>query len=160
MGALRIDRDRYPPLNLPQFEVKVRSNGEQIEIFDSIRSKYLVLTPEEWVRQHFIHFLIRSLGVPATLLQLEYTIDYNGQTKRPDIGIINVKGGVDMIVECKKPEVKLDESTVHQIATYAKVQSPRFLVVTNGIQHLAAEYRPEKKNFVFLDTFPLYSEWN
>ncbi|MBT3648669.1 MAG: type I restriction enzyme HsdR N-terminal domain-containing protein [Flavobacteriales bacterium] len=160
MGALRIDQRKYPPLNLPQFEVKVRSNDEQIEIFDSIRKKYLILTPEEWVRQHFVQFLTNHLHVPPSLIQLEYTIEYQRRIKRPDIGIINPGGSVDMIVECKKPDVELSGETIHQIATYATIQNPRFIVVTNGIQHLAAEYRPEKKNFVFLDTFPQYNEWH
>ena len=124
-----------PQLNLPIVALKTKLVGGTTQVFDHVRKKYLVLTPEEWVRQHFIHYLNQEKNYPLGLMGVERMIKYNGMKTRADIVLYNSDGTPNMLVECKAPNVKITQDAFDQIAKYNfKLQVP-FLVVTNGIQH-------------------------
>ena len=149
-----MDRLKYPPLALPAYAPKVRSLGEQIQIFDPFRRKFVMLTPEEWVRQHFAHYLTETLNYPATRLHLEFQIRYQRRIKRPDIAVINDHGEIEILVECKAPNVRLDENVFLQVSTYFSVLKPTCLVMTNGIQHVFAMAKPNSSEFVYIKELP------
>lgn len=156
---LDFDKEKYPPLNLPQISAKVRSTGGQLQIFDPIRKKYLVLTPEEWVRQHYIAFLISELKVPSGLIKLEYQIEYGSVTKRPDIAVMHPDGNIWLIVECKAPQIAITEKTFHQAATYFSVERPKQMALTNGLNHVYCKLDEQKNKLFFiksLQEFNLY----
>lgn len=149
-----IDRNKFPPLDLPPYAAKVRSAEQQIQIFDRFRKKYLLLTPEEWVRQHFANFLNTRFKIAESRIVLESEIKYGKVRIRPDIAVIDQNNTVLLIVECKAPAVILDESVWMQTITYASVLNPKFLALTNGIQHNYFQFQPETKNFVSIDELP------
>lgn len=125
-----------PQLNMPSCELKIREMTNSIEVWDEVRKKYVVLTPEEWVRQHVIHSLHEQLGYPLELIQVEGKIELNGLTKRCDVVVYNQEVKPRMIVECKKPEVELSQQVVDQICRYNVVLKVPYLYVTNGMEHL------------------------
>lgn len=127
----------YPDLNLPPAQLKLIRDQEQIYVYDIIRKKNILLTPEEWVRQHFIHFLIEHRSFPKTLFKVETSLTYNRLLKRSDIKIYNRKGKIFMLVECKSFTVVLKEQTLVQASSYNKTIEAEWLVITNGIIHYA-----------------------
>ena len=145
-------------LNLPSYDHRLKKDGEQQRIFDPIRKKYVALTPEEWVRQHFVNFLITNKNVPAGLVVLEKKIILNTMTRRPDILVYDKKGVPVMIVECKAPEVKTSQDTFDQIARYNSVIRAPYLVVTNGLQHYCCQMDHENNSYRFLEDVPDYEE--
>ena len=124
-----------PKLNLPKSEFEVRTSDGTKEIFDTVRRKWLVLTPEEWVRQHMVRYLTEQLGYPPGLTAVEKGFDLNGSQYRADIVIYDRLGAAILAVECKAPEIKLGQKTFDQIGQYNKVILARYLVVTNGLTH-------------------------
>lgn len=121
------------PLNLPTYDYKTKEIEGKTYIFDSIRKKYLVLTPEEWVRQHFIHLLTTYYGYSKTLLRLEGGIRYNRLQKRTDVVIYNNEGKPWLLVECKAADVAINRAVVEQASRYNLTLRCPFLVVTNGL---------------------------
>lgn len=122
-------------LNLPAFDYKLKKIDGQLHIYDPLRKKYLVLTPEEWVRQHFLNFLITSKNLPSTLIKEEALIAYNQLQKRADILAYGRSGNPLLLVECKASTESLDKEAIFQILTYnARLKVP-FLAVTNGLSH-------------------------
>ena len=105
-------------LNLPTYNFKLKSNEKHTLIFDNLRKKYFVLTPEEWVRQHFVQYLIDKKKYPVSLIALEKQLTINNRKKRTDILIFNANGNPDIIVECKAPHIKISQDTFDQIARY------------------------------------------
>lgn len=140
------------PLNLPPFRVKLKAGA----IWDPLRKKYVPNDPEEWVRQHFIHFLIHHLNYPAGRMASEHALDYYGQKKRCDIVVFDKNLKSSVIVECKAPTVKISEDTFLQIAKYAHVLKAKLLIMTNGMEHFAAQIKNDG-NLVFLQDIPDYS---
>ncbi len=120
-------------LNLPSFDYKIKHTRGKVWIFDGIRKKYVVLTPEEWVRQHVIEFLVNHLMYPKSLIRVEYSLVYNTLSKRSDVVVFNRSGNPWMVVECKAPEVKLNDQTARQISVYNQTLNASYLVVTNGL---------------------------
>lgn len=149
-----IDPKKYPPLNLPMFDAKVRSIGEQIQIFDAFRKKFIVLTPEEWVRQHFAHYLVDCIGYSINHVQLEYALSYHSLKKRPDIGVINSNAELELLVECKAPSIELNEDVFLQLTSYFSVASSKYIALTNGLQHIVASFEPSQGKFVYLKELP------
>ncbi len=141
-------------MNLPLFDAKVRSIGEQIQIFDAFRKKFVALTPEEWVRQHFAHYLVRQLGYSASHVHLEYQLSYERIKKRPDIGVINTNAELELLVECKAPSVALNEDVFLQLTSYFSVVSSKYIALTNGIQHIFASFEPSAGKFVYIEQLP------
>jgi hypothetical protein len=120
-------------LNLPDFDYKLKKAEGKVWIFDVIRKKYIVLTPEEWVRQHFVHHLITNKKYPRSLIRLESGLNYNELSKRSDIVVFNREGNPWMIVECKAPELKLSDSTLRQASAYNMTLRAKYLAITNGL---------------------------
>jgi hypothetical protein len=143
-------------LNLPVFDYQINRDGDRVAIFDGIRKKYLVLTPEEWVRQHFIHYMLSSLGYPRSLIRVEGGLTFNERQKRSDIVVYDRTGKPWMLVECKSPDIRISQRTVDQAATYnATLQAP-YLVVTNGLTHHFFAVDWLAKQTRALDSMPSY----
>ncbi|MEP3388921.1 MAG: type I restriction enzyme HsdR N-terminal domain-containing protein [Reichenbachiella sp.] len=143
-------------LNLPRFQFKVKETVKGREIWDEFRKKYVVLTPEEWVRQHFLKFLNDYLKYPKSLLKTEFEIKYNKLKKRPDIVAYDNTGSALMVVECKAPEVKISEATFQQAAIYNQTLKAKYLVITNGMDHFCCEQNKKTGTFDFVEKIPVY----
>jgi hypothetical protein len=145
-------------LNLPVYLFKTKSDGQITKIFDSIRRKYVTLTPEEWVRQNFIQYLIAEKKYPASLLAIEMPIKFNSLKKRGDIVVFHNSGSQLLMVECKAPEVKINQQVFDQIARYNLSLKVKYLVVTNGLEHYCCLMDHANKSYLFLEQIPDYSE--
>lgn len=145
-------------LNLPTYNLKIKSSENNYLIFDIIRKKYVVLTPEEWVRQHFIHYLVEDKKYPVSLIGIEKKITVNKLTKRTDILVFNTNGFPEIIVECKAPSVKITQETFDQIARYNLKLSANYLIVTNGIQHYFCQLNTQTETYTFLKNIPNYDQ--
>jgi len=145
-----------PQLNLPNVILKIKLVKGITQVFDAVRKKYLVLTSEEWVRQHFIHYLNSEKKYPLGLMGVEKIVKYNGQSTRADIILYTNMGKPNMIVECKAPEVKITQDTFDQIAKYNFKLKVNFLVVTNGMQHFCCAIDYENNKINFLKEIPQY----
>lgn len=144
-----LNKNKYPVLNLPKANLKLKQN----QIWDILRQKYVLHTPEEWVRQHFIHYLI-GLGYSKNLMASEQMVKYNNMSKRCDIVAFNNKNETLLIVECKAPHIKLTQETFYQIAKYNSVLNAKYLVLTNGIHHIVAYVDKQKNEISFLNQLP------
>ena len=145
-------------LNLPSYQFRLRKENEQFQIFDEIRKKYVALTPEEWVRQHFIMFLVQEKQVPASLMILEKQIIMNTMSRRPDILVHNKQGEPVMIIECKAPEIEISQDAFDQIARYNSVIAAPYLTVTNGMRHYCCLMNERENTYRFLEDIPSYDE--
>ncbi len=143
-------------LNLPSYSFKLKSNEKHTLIFDNLRKKYFVLTPEEWVRQHYVQFLIKDKNYPVSLIALEKQLIINNRKKRTDIVIFNKEGNPDIIVECKAPHIKISQATFDQIARYNLKLKANYLVLTNGMEHYYCKMDFENETYVFLKDIPNY----
>jgi hypothetical protein len=123
-------------LNLPPFEHKLKKAEGKFWIFDVLRKKYMVLTPEEWVRQHFVHYLMTELKYPRSLIKVEGGLSYNQLQKRSDIVVFDRAGKPWMLIECKSPDETVGDNTLRQASVYNKTLGANYLVVTNGLKHL------------------------
>lgn len=146
------------PLNLPPYPFKITLKDNGHYIFDEIRKKHLFLTPEEWVRQHFIKFLINQKKAPATLIQIEGGLKLNQTSKRSDILIYNNSGEKMMLVECKAPHVNITQATFDQASRYNMVHKVKWLVVTNGLAHYFAKIDHQQNAFSFVAELPNFAE--
>lgn len=144
-------------LNLPKFEAKIREVKGKQQIFDIIRKKYVALTPEEWVRQHFIHFMI-CLGYPASLMAIETLVIVNSLRQRADIVLYNRRGEPALIVECKAPSVTISGETLNQAARYNIPLKVKYVILTNGLTHFCIELNGSEPRL--LKEFPSYEEIN
>ena len=145
-----------PQLNLPIVALKTKLVEGTTQVFDQVRKKYLVLTPEEWVRQHFIHYLNQEKNYPLGLMGVEQMVKYNGMQTRADIVLYTTEGKPNMIVECKAPNVKITQEAFNQIAKYNfKLQVP-LLVVTNGIQHFCCQMDYKNNSIKFVEEIPKF----
>ncbi|MEQ8629479.1 type I restriction enzyme HsdR N-terminal domain-containing protein [Ekhidna sp.] len=138
------------PLQLPEFDYQLEEN----KIFCLIRKKWVVLTPEEWVRQHFINLLTSHLGYPKGLFKLEQSMTYFKNQKRSDIIVLDREGNVFLLVECKAPGVKLDQKVMGQVSAYNKVLDAQYLAITNGMTHFI--WKKEETGFRQISDFPFY----
>lgn len=125
-------------------------------IFDKLRKKYMVLTPEEWVRQHYVSYLIEEKKYPTSLIALEKQLTINNRKKRTDILVFNTDGNPEIIVECKAPSIKITQDTFDQIARYNLKLKATFLIVTNGLEHFYCKMDFENETYIFLKEIPDY----
>lgn len=146
------------PLNLPNHPFKITQRDDVYFIFDEIRKKHLVLTPEEWVRQHFIRYLLKEKKFPSALLQIEGGLSLNQTRKRSDILVYDSLGEKIMVIECKAPSVAITQATFDQAARYNSVYKARWLVVTNGLNHYYARIDHTNGKFFFVEELPDYKE--
>ena len=141
-------------LNLPPFNYKVKQVNGKPHIFDIIRRKFIMLTPEEWVRQHFIHLLINHYGYPKGLFAVETGMKYHSLAKRTDIMILSPDGSPFLLVECKAPYVSIGEAVVAQISRYNFTLRPRYMAATNGMAHFC--FQAVDGQISYLDDFPFF----
>ncbi|MDP4290125.1 MAG: type I restriction enzyme HsdR N-terminal domain-containing protein [Bacteroidota bacterium] len=143
-------------LNLPDFKFKTRIADSHLQIFDPVRRKYVALTPEEWVRQHFIRYLNECKKVPLSHIAIEKSLQVNHLAKRADI--IVFKGGAIplLAVECKAPSVEVTEEVFHQLLRYNMTLKVEYLVVTNGLKHVYCKVDYALQKAVFIEELPLY----
>ena len=146
-------------LNLPDFEFKTRTGNGQLQIFDPVRRKYVALTPEEWVRQHFIHYLTKNKKVPLSHISVEKSIRVSHLAKRADI--IVFKGGLKpvLVVECKAPSVEITEEVFHQVLRYNMSLMVDYLVLTNGLRHIYCRVDYNHQKAVFIEELPDYDQF-
>lgn len=145
-------------LNLPEYSFRITGQGKTRMILDVQRKKFVKLTPEEWVRQNFVQYLIREGGYPPGLIGIEIPLIYNKLKKRVDILVHDRKGQPVMIVECKSYDVPLDDPVFEQIAIYNMRFNVPCLVVTNGLRHYACRLKGEGEKPEYLMAIPLYDE--
>lgn len=145
------------PLNLPAYDLRVTERDGKRVVYDPVRQTYVRLTPEEWVRQHFLQYLLRELDVPAGLVTTEASFQFEGQTWRADIVAYNRQGTPLLLVECKAPSVSIGQDAFDQGARYNLVLDARYLVVTNGRVHYACRVDLTKGTYAFLEDLPSYS---
>lgn len=143
-------------LNFPRFSFRFKNSENKRLIFDDIRKKFVVLQPEEWVRQHCIQYLIRVKKYPKSLINVEKEIKLNRLKKRYDIVVFNPDGSIHLIVECKGPSKVIEQTTFDQIARYNLQLNATYLMVTNGINHYYCQMDYEEKQYVFLNDIPEY----
>ncbi|MDR2423609.1 MAG: type I restriction enzyme HsdR N-terminal domain-containing protein [Prevotellaceae bacterium] len=145
-------------MNLPEFEHRIRESEKGKIIFDEVRKKYVALTPEEWVRQNFLQYLIRIKKTPKSLIRVEMHLELNGLSKRSDIVVHNRSGQPVMAVECKAEQVKITQSVFDQLARYNLRLKVPYLVVTNGNAHFFCKYAPDDNCYLFLQNLPDYDD--
>lgn len=145
-------------LNFPDYEFRFKSNENKRLIFDVIRKKFLVLTPEEWVRQHVLQLLISKKNYPTSHINVEKQLKLHNTTKRYDIVVYNNDGSIRLIVECKAPSVRITQDTFDQIARYNLVLNSGYLMVTNGMDHYFCRMDEANEQYIFLKDIPNYKE--
>jgi len=128
-----------------------------VRIFDVIRKKFVQLQPEEWVRQHVLHFLIIDKNYPKSLINVEKQLTINTLKKRYDIVVYNSDGTIAILVECKAPEIKIDQETFNQIAKYNSSLDAQYLMVTNGLDHYYCKMDLNEEKYTFLKDIPDFS---
>ena len=144
------------PLNLPHYEFSVTQSVPP-KIFDFIRKKYITLTPEEWVRQNFLKFLVEEKKYPSSLIFLEQTLKVYKMQKRCDAVVYDKKKAPQMIIEFKSPDVAVNQKVFDQIARYNITLHVNYLIVSNGLKHFCCLIDPENRSYRFLDDIPEYS---
>lgn len=147
-------------LGLPQYDIKLRLRADgKREVYDFLRRRYVLLTPEEWVRQHFTHYLVDSLAYPAALLANEVSLTLNGVTRRCDSVLYHRQGGRPRVIcEYKAPDVPITQRVFDQICSYNSVLRSDYLLVSNGTQHFALAIDYATRRATFLDHIPAYAE--
>ncbi len=143
-------------LNLPHYNFNIKETGNKRAIFDPFRKKFVALTPEEWVRQNFLQYMVQTLGFPQGLISVEKKLVINNMQRRYDILAYNNYAQPVLIVECKSPMVKLTQATFNQVAAYNMNINVNYLIITNGIQHIACYLNHTNNTYSFLDTLPGY----
>ncbi len=145
-------------LNLPTYDLRLRRTGNRDMIFDVLRRKYVALTPEEWVRQHFVHFLIEHKGYPTALLANEIELRIGGKHLRADTLLYNKELRPHMLIEYKSPTIALTQKVFDQISAYNLLLHADYLIVSNGMQHICCCMDYEQNTYHFLEEIPDYSE--
>ena len=143
-------------LNLPRYEISVKRNGERLTIFDFLRRRHVALTPEEWVRQHFVHFLVEHKGYPKGLLANEVELSVGEKNLRCDSILYDPSLKPRMIVEYKAPSVVVTQKVFQQIATYNLLLHVDYLVVSNGLTHYCVKMDYDNQKYLFLEDIPEY----
>lgn len=144
-------------LNFPDYQYSIKSKENKSYIFDPIRKKWLVLNPEEWVRQNCVQFLINEKKIPIGLLQVEKKIEVFNTVKRYDLVVFNTEKKISLLVECKSPSVKITQEAFDQIARYNTVIQSEYLMLTNGLDHFYYQMDFKKKKYIYLTDLPIYN---
>ncbi len=141
-------------LNFPAYEFRFKNSENKVQIFDVIRKKFVVLQPEEWVRQHLVHYLISEKNYPKSLINVEKQLEINGLKKRYDVVVFNSDGSIAILVECKAPDIAITQTTFNQIAQYNMNLKANYLMVTNGLEHFYCKIDFEQEKYAFLKDIP------
>jgi hypothetical protein len=141
-------------LNFPKYSFRFKNSENKVAVFDVLRKKFVVLTPEEWVRQHVVQFLLKEKNIPQSLLNVEKQLKVHGLVKRYDAIVYNPDGSIHLIVECKAASVPITQETFDQIARYNLALKATFLMVTNGLEHYFCQMDYEQEKYHFLKDIP------
>ncbi|HWK59627.1 MAG TPA: type I restriction enzyme HsdR N-terminal domain-containing protein [Parapedobacter sp.] len=144
------------PLNLPAYAANIQRDGAKLLIFDELRKKQLVLTPEEWVRQHWINHLIHGKRYPRSLIKIEGGLTLNSMPRRTDLVVYDTQGNKILLAEFKAPAVKITQAAFEQVARYNMVHRVPLLLVSNGLQHYYCRIHFDEERFEFLADLPSY----
>jgi len=145
-------------LNLPQYSFRIKKQNDKLVIFDSQRKRYVALTPEEWVRQNFIRFLIEEKGYPAAYLAIEKQLNMNGMKKRCDAILYNEHAQPFLIIELKAPNVSISQATFDQVAVYNAKLKVDFFIISNGIEHFCCKVNLETARYEFFPEIPDFNQ--
>ncbi|MFT5085784.1 MAG: hypothetical protein ACI906_002491 [Candidatus Latescibacterota bacterium] len=146
-------------LNFPRtYAFDTRQTNDKREILDPLRRQFVALTPEEWVRQNLVQFLVQDMGYPRGLIAIEKYLELHGTSYRADIVVHDRQGTALLLAECKEPSVKISQDTFDQIARYNRVLHARYLLVSNGLEHYCYAIDREKKQYRFLEQLPRYEQ--
>ncbi|WP_426096055.1 type I restriction enzyme HsdR N-terminal domain-containing protein [Flavobacterium sp. DSR2-3-3] len=143
-------------LNFQLYHFRFKNSENKVSIFDAIRKKFIILTPEEWVRQHVVQFLLEEKRYPHSLINVEKVLKVNGLRKRYDVVVYSPDGSIFILIECKAPEIKIAQATFDQIARYNMTMKSQFLMVTNGLNHYFCQMDFENEKYHFLEELPDY----
>ncbi len=143
-------------LNFPQYSFRFKSSENKTLVFDEIRKKFVVFTPEEWVRLHAVQFLLKEKKYPKSLINVEKQLKLNNTVKRYDIVVFNNDGSIFLIVECKAPSIEISQLTFDQIARYNLALEAEYLMVTNGLEHYFCQMDFGNECYNFLKEIPDY----
>ena len=143
-------------LNFQLYHFRFKNSENKVSIFDAIRKKFIILTPEEWVRQHVVQFLLEEKKYPHSLINVEKVLKVNGLRKRYDVVVYSPDGSIFILIECKAPEIKIAQATFDQIARYNMTMKASFLMVTNGLNHYFCQMDFENEKYHFLEELPNY----
>jgi len=141
-------------LNFPKYQFRFKSSENKTLIFDEIRKKFIILTPEEWVRQHVVRFLISEKKYSKSLINVEKQLKVKDTIKRYDVVVYNRDGSIFLIVECKAPSISITQQTFDQIARYNLVANATYLMVTNGLEHYYCQMDYKNEKYIFLRDLP------
>lgn len=144
-------------LNFPQYVFRVKNSENKIAAFDEIRKKFVVLTPEEWVRINTVQYLIKEKNFPKSLINVEKQIHLGKMVKRYDVVVYGGNGEIEVVVECKAPSVKISQATFDQIAQYNIKLKAKYLMITNGLEHYFCQMDYEREQYHFLKDLPHYN---
>lgn len=145
-------------LNLPTFPFSIKETNGKKQIYDSIRKRFVAMTPEEWVRQHIIRLLIEQYGVPAGLMGVEQRVKVGVLSQRADIVVYNRSGQPILIVEVKSPNVAISQEVLDQASRYNIALNVKFLILSNGLNHLILRFDSEKKAYEIVAKMPQYTD--
>lgn len=146
------------PLQLPPYPFKITEQDGKLTLFDEIRKKHILITPEEWVRQHFVQYLINQKGYPKTLIKLEGGLTLHGKARRTDIVVFNPKGEKILLIECKAPSISISQKVFDQVARYNMVHKVALVAVSNGLQHYYCRINFDEQNYQFIEELPAYRD--
>mgnify|MGYP002623739010 CR=1 FL=1 len=144
-------------LNLPEYQFNIKNNNDAFVILDPLRKRWVALTPEEWVRQNFVRFLIDDRGFPSALMNNEISLTQNGIKRRCDTLVADRQGAPLVIVEYKAPTIEITQKTFDQIVRYNMVLRAKYLIVSNGISHYCCKIDYKNNSYAFLHEIPCYS---
>ncbi|WP_373519835.1 type I restriction enzyme HsdR N-terminal domain-containing protein [Pricia sp.] len=145
------------PLNFPAYGFRLKNSENNIHIFDAIRKKFVVLQPEEWVRQHVVNYLMIDKKYPMSLINVEKQLTINRMRKRYDVVVFKPDGHIDILVECKGPKIEITQQTFDQIARYNLQLQANYLMVTNGLEHYYCKMDFDAEKYSFLTDIPDFS---
>jgi hypothetical protein len=141
-------------LNFPKLDFRFKNSENKTYIFDIIRKKFVVLQPEEWVRQHIVHYLIYHKNYPKSYINVEKKLEVNQMIRRYDIVVFNKEGGIELLVECKAPQIEITQEVFDQIARYNLSLKSNFLMVSNGLKHYYCQINYKEEHYSFIPEIP------
>jgi len=144
-------------LNFPSYGFRLKNSENKVFIFDVVRKKFVVLQPEEWVRQHVVHYLINTKNYPVSHINVEKQLTVNSLKKRYDVVVFNADGSIRVLVECKAPKRSVSQNTFDQIARYNMQLKAEYLMVSNGLEHFCCKMDFQNEKYTFLEHIPDFS---
>ena len=145
-------------LNFPTFTFRFKNSENKVAIFDEIRKKFIILKPEEWVRQHVVQYLLQNKNYPKSYINVEKLVKVNDLSKRYDIIVYQPNGEIYLLIECKAPEININQQTFDQIARYNLVLNAKYLMVSNGLNHYFCQMDFKNEKYVFLEELPEFEK--